>query len=452
MKWENKQRCILALGWGGVVLALGACLCADAQTPAPVPASHVSVTGQLSRVPVENGDSVRFWITIENNSTTPLAHIRLDRIDPAQFEPVPGSMSVPSAQACRAPAIERPKGFAVAAPAAQNEICAYLGPREIFTFWGDLRARDSVDKQNAFAVLEWESPDGPSIVAAPLGEIESLSSPRWIWHSLLHNWELGVPTFTAFFAGLFALWKWRRDVKEARIHEQRQNESRKQREIEDNRSKTWNLMLRDSHRVALKYYMPIGNGLSAATQEILRYRSTLPVDASIALSAFHYLLKFHWDVRRTARELGAYYFKNRTAEVLVDDLFQEHRALLQVKNAPTKQLLDRCLDLMSANVTSDNVAQMIAASQPDILAFWNHVLPWFSSSGCQQDLEILSGYLNVLIYEANRPYLHWYGTSEPLALSPSVRATVEWVGWKYRIGKETDSYLEEASSQNQSVV
>ena len=148
----------------------------------------------------------------------------------------------------------------------------------------------------------------------------------------------------------------------------------------------------------------------------------------------------------------AYYFKNRTAEVLVDDLFQEHRALLQVKNAPTKQLLDRCLDLMSANVTSDNVAQMIAASQPDILAFWNHVLPWFSSSGCQQDLEILSGYLNVLIYEANRPYLHWYGTSEPLALSPSVRATVEWVGWKYRIGKETDSYLEEASSQNQSVV
>jgi len=102
---------------------------------------------------------------------------------------------------------------------------------------------------------------------------------------------------------------------------------------------------------------------------------------------------------------------------------------------------------MSANVTSDVIAGMIAAPQPDILAFWNHAHPWFSRPECDRDLPVLDGYLGILIFEANRPYLHWYGTLEPLALSPLVRGVVTWVGWSNKLGKATDEYLEAASSQ-----
>jgi hypothetical protein len=455
MKWGNSKNRGRGRVWGAVVLALGAGLCTSA-AQSPDAASHVSVSGHLARVPVRNGESVRFWITIENGSASPIARIRLDRIDPVDFDRVSGSMSVPSERVCQAPAVERPKGLAVTAPAPQNEICAYLGPHESFTVWGDLRASESVDRQNAFAILEWESAEGPSVIAAPLGEIESLSCPRWFWFSLLHNWELGVPTFTAFFAGLFALWKWRWDKREADLHEKRENESRIQRDLEekrearlheerDKRSNTWNLMLQDSHRVTLKYYMPICNDLIAATQEIRRFHDAHSPNVAIAQSAFYYLLKFEWNVRTTRRELGGYYFKNRTAEWLVYFLYQEHRALLRLKSPPIQQLLDRCLDLMSAKVTSSTVGGMIGYGDPDIVAFWKYARKWLSNRRCLQDLNILDGYFGILIYEANRPYEHWYDVKlEPLKLSALARTAVTDVAREHKLGPETDKYLEEA--------
>jgi hypothetical protein len=433
-----RRRCALVVGLPVLFLIWGAYTSAKGQQK-PDAVANISVSGHLSRTPVRNGDSVRFWITVENDSAAPIERIRLDRIDPIVFAQLAGSLSVSPSDACKVPAAKSRKGDA-AAPAApeKNEICAYLGPRESFTACGDLRASDSVERQNAFAIVDWQSHGGPSAVAVPLGEIESLSTPRWIWYSLLHDWELGVPTFTAFFGGLIALWKWRRD-----------KQSRKQRELDDVRSKTWNLMLRDSHRITFKYYVPIGNGLSSAREEIKRYQSTIPQDPNIAQSALLYLLKFHWEMRRTARELGGYYFKNRTAEVLAEYLHQEHRRLFGLKNAVLRRVLDRCLDLMSPIITLDTLAGMIQAQQPDILAFWNHVLPWLSSQECLNDLPVLDGYLGVLLFEANRPYEHWYGANKPLVLPPDVRATVALIGWKNRIGAETDKYLEEASQQGE---
>jgi len=429
-----------ALLWGAATLALVAANASARPEEKSDSTSIVSLSGRVARAPVREGEPVRFWVTIENRTNSPLQHIRLERIDPEEFATVGGTMSVPSGNICQTPIPKSAKGTAPsAAPKDEKEICEYLGPHQSFTVWGRVQADAPVTRQNAFAAIQWQSQDGPSLGAVPLGEVESLSCLRWTWYSLLHEWELGVPTFAALLGLVFATWKWLRERRE-----------KKARDLEDKRSNTWNLMLRESHRAALKYYMPIATALRSAIDEMERFQSCGSTNVGIAQSGFFYLLTFHWETVRTKRELGAYYFKNRLAETLVYQLFQRHRLLVGLKEPAKQRMLDQCLDKISAKTTSDIVAGMIAANVLPISQLWSHFYSWLvrpESRARAEDLVVLEAYYELLVYEANRPYEHWYGDSEPLKFSEQARAAVRKVGRYIKRDKETKDYLETAAAK-----
>jgi hypothetical protein len=432
-----------AAWWAATALALAISSFSVFAEEKPGGPTRVALSGQVVRASVPEGKPLHFVITIENRSETPIKDIRLERIDPWEFHEIPGSISVPAGNVCQAPASRGARSSPRQTPPAASVICAYLAPHQAFAFWGDLKADEPVSRQNAFAVLRWESLAGGSVGSVSLGEVESLERIRWIWYLLLHEWELGVPTLVAFLGGLVAGWKWFWVWR-----------GKKAAELADKRSKTWNLMLRDSHRTALRYYMPIATAVNSLIREMKRFRESGSTDLDTAKSAFYYLLKFHWEIRRTRRELGAYYFKNRLAEGLVYDLFDKHSVYFGAELLRINLLLEPCLDLMSVDTTVEDIVGMITAGVVPVDGLWDHFRVWLGRRRSQADSPVLEAYLGILVYEANRPYQHWYGNLEPLELSAEARRVVTGLARrikpkKDRIEREknTKAYLKEASKR-----
>src|SRR5262249_15616780 len=152
----------------------------------------VSIIGHLSRDSARPDGKIRFWIMIENKSGAPISKLRF-----VDFF-VPG--------------FDRPEQLSGGcAGATWGQICATLPPQATVTVWGDLSAApEGAPKENAFAVLVWDSDLRPAQSAVvQLGEIQRLSwySAAWRWLSQL---DVGLPTLTAMLVALYggyAKWK-----------------------------------------------------------------------------------------------------------------------------------------------------------------------------------------------------------------------------------------------------
>jgi hypothetical protein len=291
------------------------------------PKEGVSLTGHLSRDSARPDGKIRFWVTIENNTDAVIRNLRF-----ADFF---------------TPGFDRPPQFSGGcAGASWGQICAELPSKATVTVWGDLAAsEEGSTKENAFAVVVWDSPTRPkqsSVVQ--LGEIERLSwyEATWRWLTQL---DVGLPTLTAMAIGIYGFMKRRREKAETERKEQRDREEAATRDARDRKEhldaeqreqhqQTWNLMLPQANRFSLRYYIPTATAIVTATVHLKACRESVAAPGGVAedelLSALFDLVQLQWHRLQMKRKIGGYYFKSRTAESVVEGLFQKHRSHFEV--------------------------------------------------------------------------------------------------------------------------
>jgi hypothetical protein len=226
----------------------------------------------LSRDSAGPSGKIRFWITISNQSEAPIQNLRF-----ADFF---------------APGFSRPEEFSGGCNGATwGQVCSELAPQATVTIWGDLAAgENSEPKENAYAVVLWDSKTRPAQAAAvQLGEIERLSwwEALWKWLTQL---DVGLPTLTALLIGVYKLRQGKKEKREtaqkaaeaaaeaAKKSEQERKE-RSEAELREQHQQTWNLMLPQANRFSLKYYIPSANAIvtSVAHLALCRTSTTTPI-------------------------------------------------------------------------------------------------------------------------------------------------------------------------------
>jgi hypothetical protein len=373
----------------------------------------VVLTGRLARDIARTGDSIRFWITIENHTTDALQQVRLSHLDTPGFGDFRPCWGKPYAQTCGLPqdadAICRLPGSAPGSGSDGTLLCAQLAAGRSLTIWGDLPADHSEARHKNFAVLSWQSTTGQGALAGvELGETETI--PSWLSPFV---WLRGKPEVTVPAAltllGLLA----------ARSARKR-----------DERTQMANTMLAETHKASMRYYMPTCSMIAAAVHALDRYiELTAPgqaAEAELRLRvAFYYMTMFQWWHQQTFREVGAYHFRDRIAEAILRALYAKHKALYPLVSDASRRKLDRLLLLVSKRTTLDEFLSLLEYPRTDVQEAWGIFRKWVvTSPDCETDRSVLSAYRHVMGYEVNRPYLTWHGALVPIELSPASRQVV----------------------------
>jgi uncharacterized repeat protein (TIGR01451 family) len=383
----------------------------DHNSAAEASKEGVTLTGHLSRESAGPGGTIRFWITIENKSGAAMQNVQF-----ADFF---------------APGFNRPEKFFGGCTAASwNQICKVLADKTAVTLWGDLAAADhGGPKENALAVVTWDSPGHPEQSAAvQLGEIERLSwwEALWKWLTQL---DVGLPTLTAILVGLYGIVKKRREDAAAKLKEERESEeslakAEKERaeklaaEHREQHQETWNLMLPQANRFSLRYYIPTANAVVTFAWHVKSCRDKLGLtDDTLAtaggptendyLSALFDVVQLQWHRLRMKRKIGGYYFKSRTAESVTEDLFQKHRINFEVTSPERFVVLTRFVKPFNPDYEIGNFIADSASWDVDQKKFYSDFKDWVRDEKCKDDLDVLGAMWKVLWYESNRPFLNW---------------------------------------------
>jgi len=396
---------------------------------------EVSLTGHLSRDSAGPSGKIRFWITISNQSEAPIQNLRF-----ADFF-VPG--------------FSRPEEFSGGCNGATwGQVCSELAPQATVTIWGDLSAgENSEPKENAYAVVLWDSKTRPAQAAAvQLGEIERLSwwEALWKWLTQL---DVGLPTLTALLIGVYKLRQGKKEKREtaqkaaeasaeaAKKSEQERKE-RSEAELREQHQQTWNLMLPQANRFSLKYYIPSANAIvtSAAHLALCRTSTATPSGANDPElhSALFDLVQLQWHRLRMKHAIGGYYFKSRTAESVTEGLFQKHRVHFKVTAPQRFIVLSKFVKPLTRTYDVGDFVAGSANWDADQKQFFVDFKTWVKSVDCEKDLIVLGAMSKVLWYESNRPFLNWYQEQPPIVLTDDEKKEIEAVGEE---GKSEDASM-----------
>jgi hypothetical protein len=274
-----------------------------------------------------------------------------------------------------------------------------------------------------------------------LGEVERLSwyTAGWRWLSQL---DVGLPTLTAMLIALYGgytKWKEKRqakakvaaDKKEAEEKEERNRKERLEAEQREQYQQTWNLMLPQANRLSLKYYVPTANATLTAVYYLSACREANGATEDNLLAALFSLVQMQWHRLRMKRAIGGYYFKSRTAEAVMEGLFQEHRKLFEVANAQRFVVLTKFVRPFRQQYELDNFQHDRAQWDGDQQQFWTDFRVWVPGDNCKKDLVAMGAMYNTLWYESNRPFLNWYQEQPPVALTNEQQQMIEVVGAQY---------------------
>jgi hypothetical protein len=373
----------------------------------------VVLTGRLARDIARTGDSIRFWITVENRTTDTLQQVTLSHLDTPGFGAFRPCWGKPYDQTCGLPqdadAICRLPGGAAGSGSDGKLLCAQLAAGRSLTIWGDLPADHPEARHKNFAVLSWQSATGPDALAGvELGETETILSwlSPFVW--LRGKPEVTVPAALTLL-GLLA----------ARSARKR-----------DERTQMASTMLAETHKASMQYYMPTCSMIAAAVHALDRYiELTAPgqgAEAELRLRiAFYYMTMFQWWHQQTFREVGAYHFRDRIAEGILRALYAKHKALYPLVSDASRRKLDRLLLLVSKQTTLDEFLSLLEYPRTDVQEAWGLFRKWaVTSPDCETDRSVLSAYRHIMGYEVNRPYLAWHGALVPIELSPASRGVV----------------------------
>ncbi len=373
------------------------------------PKDGVVLTGHLSRDSARPDGKIRFWITVENRTSAAIRNLHV-----ADFF---------------TPGFERPAQLSGGCSGASWELlCSSLAPQETITIWGDLSAAESAPKENAYAVLVWDSDTRPaqsSVVA--LGEIERLSwyTATWRWLAQL---DVGLPTLTAILVGLYGLIRKRKEKREAAAKEALSKKEAKEKEEREQYQQTWNLMLPQANKFSLKYYIPSANAIVTAIYHLNECRKNQGATDENLLAALFDLVQFQWQRLRMKGVIGGYYFKSRTAEAVAEGLFQKHRAFFEVTSASRFLVLTKFVKPFTTQYQIDDFRSAQASWDDEQKTFWKDFVAWVQSDNCLRDIEAMGAMAKVMWYESNRPFLNWYQEQPPVTLTKEERELIEAVG------------------------
>jgi len=415
------------------VTRLGVIFAAVALTPAGWPQQNppqansvgggIFVDGHLSEEYTRPGQSIRFWISIENRSGSAITDIRLSELYVPGFakkpwcaaqlatcEPAPGA-----GPECAAPSVPLKSG---APPAKPDEylLCSQLGQGESIIVRGDLVAIAPEGQHNFYAVISWSS-DLPaanaprSSRAVALGDGEVLSGLGYWWR-LLPSQPLYVIPIVVALLTILGTWLTKRLEQHAL---------------------TWSsTMLVESHKATVQFYMPTGSHLTAAVGLLESYRSSfrapgkamLKRDLQTLQRAYFHMMMFQWWYWQTFLNESAFHLKNRMGEHLIQLLYGHHAGLFGINRLPIRRLLERILGHLKKEMTLDEFLVQLVRHRSDEARGWSLFQKWARREECDRDLVGLRGFLAVLLYEVNRPNLHWYGHLEALRLPDSLLVTL----------------------------
>lgn len=380
----------------------------------------VTLSGHLARGEIRTHDSVRFWLTIRNRTSGALKDIRIVHQDTPGFgalqpcwgKSVDANCGLPedTEKLCRDPA--RPQGPG----SGGNLLCAYLAAGGAFTVWGDLPATRGEARHRNFLAVSWQdAADKGTLSSIDLGESRTVN--RWLSPLV---WLRGKPEVTIpgvlTLLGLLAAWlSSRRDA----------------------RQQMTVTMLAETHQASMQFYMPtcsmIGAALASLERCFAAMASTDPDDAELRVrTAFYYVTMFHWWHLQTFREVGAYHFRDRVAEVILRSLYGRHKELCALLADQQRRKLDRLLVLVSKQTSLNDFLSLLEYPRTDVQDVWQIFRGWVFSNACRADFEVLSAYRLVMVYEVNRPYLTWHGMLYPIELTADAAAEVK----RCQVGKD----------------
>jgi hypothetical protein len=441
--WIPQKLAFVLLGMFVLSAMLLTCGC-NSERPLTEPEAHsengtVVLGGHLSRDIVEEGEALRFWITVENRTSTPLENVRITELDTPGFKKIRWCWgpSVAAKGCANRPDAKLQVLDPDCAAASGREsssadewlLCQSLKPGESLVVWGDLSVDDPyLPPERLYAVVSWTAtPSHPTSVSGrasteatgrkdsipedtkpameassrvfPLGTAEPVSA----LHSLtwLTKPEISIPAALAIL-GLCLTWLAAR---------------------RDERSKVFTAMLGAVHDSAIHYFMPMCSTLSAAMLYIRKARE----DASPGENArwgFYYLTMFHWWQRRVLNKVGAYQLRSRTGEKLLLALSGKHRELYPRSTEAAWRRLDAILSDLQKETTLDEFLGTLDGGDSDWAGAWSDFAGWVKTDNCKNDLDFLDSFTQVMLYEVNGLHELWYGTRSPMKLTEDTRKAI----------------------------
>jgi hypothetical protein len=418
----------------------------NSERPAVEPDVHsengtVVLGGHLSRDTVEEGEALRFWISVENRSSMPIENVRIAGLDAPGFKKArwcwgpsaaaKGCTDAPNAM----PQVVDPDCAPANEPSSTGSdewlLCRSLKPGESLVVWGDLSVDDPyLPPERLTAVVNWtETLAGTkpstevSSKVVPLGTAEPVTPLHVL--TWLTKPEVSIPGMLTVL-GLYLAWQTKR---------------------RDERSKVFTAMLGAVHDAAIHYFMPMCSTLSAA----MDYTGKAGKDAAPGENArrgFYYLTMFHWWQRRVLNKVGAYQLRSRTGEKLLYALSSRHRELFPRNTEAAWRRYDAILSDLEKETTLDEFLRALDDGDPDWTEAWNDFAAWVKTDDCKNDLSVLDAYYQVMLYEVNGLHELWYRTRSPMKLSDDTRVTIMEAATRQGSKFEAESYLQAAESND----
>jgi hypothetical protein len=128
------------------------------------------------------------------------------------------------------------------------------------------------------------------------------------------------------------------------------------------------------------------------------------------------------------RAIGGYYFKSRTAEAVMEGLFQKHRTFFEVATPDRLVVLTKFVKPLRGSYELGDFRADRTQWDAEQRQFWKDFVAWVPGDHCREDLNVLSAMNKVLSYESNRPFLNWYQEQPPVVLTPKEADMIDAVG------------------------
>ncbi len=406
------------LKWFAWILAGSmAGLCAQeivlAETEVVASSGDVVVAGSLSRSAVRVGERLRFWIQVRNGSQKPILDVRLVHLDAPGYEVIRRCWcGTPDAACGSSPSV------LATAPATCDVLGAELKPGSSLTVWGDLRSTAASASQTLSAVVRYSHDGTFSYVLTSLGQAASKSHGQELREFFK---DFGLPIVVVLLPFIFAFFQWLVGLVE-----------KKAAEVRTQISQTWNQMLPESHKFAMRHYVHIHSYLSEAITRLEKYRKITTEDPSqtmpIARRAFYALMMFERRVQFARRTVGGLYFKHRMGEELANRCHRKWRELYGVEVEQNRLLLIHVLRKLSPNTEFDHFLAKLDDPTRPLERGWEYFQQWIRDERCGEAIPYLKGLRDILKYEMNRPYEYWYGSRELLQLDPEAEKVLPALG------------------------
>jgi len=424
---------------GQASVGCGVCLAALLLATAVYAQGTVNATGTLDRAEVSVGETIRFWITVANNSDD-VADVRIVGVDASgvsyQLNPPCKCADATCFQA------------ATCAP-----LKAILHRGEQFVFWGDLKPDSWVTKQTAWVVLRWRNAHGRLDEASvALGPITATPWPIVWWNNVVNFVkDIAIPLAVAAFAGLPLLWKWWQRERT----KQQQEESERHAEI----TATWRKMLPVSHQYTIKYYMPVAAVADVAIRYSDKAFAQHGKDDLSNRRAFWVWTLFWRRIRAQIDALNGFYFKDRCGEELVSALLARCQEIYLEARPESRRRLDQILSILEPHGSRSRFgafeekwkyeSKIGTALGSELDAEFASFVQWLETDDFQVARNVLGAFAAFTRLEMNRVYEPWYGQPEKTSPREGVaRAAWEAVAAAASRGAVSEAALIEYLNRN----